>query len=54
MKLRPFPARISETVRNMDRAPLGHPRLEAAPEVEAVAIMIAEKSRRHLQDMGKR
>ena len=34
-----------ETVRNMDRAPLGHPGLEAAPEVEAVAIMIADKSR---------
>ena len=33
----------------MDRAPLGHPRLEAAPEVEAVAIMIAEKSWRHLE-----
>ena len=33
----------------MDRAPLGHPRLEAAPEVEAVAIMIAEKSCRHLE-----
>ena len=26
-------------------------RLEAAPEVEAVAIMIAEKSRGHLEDM---
>ena len=47
MKLRPFPARISETVRNIDRARLGHPRLEAAPEVEAVAIMTAEKSCRH-------
>ena len=42
-----------ETVRNMDRAPLGHPRLEAeaAPEVEAVAIMIADKSRGHPEDM---
>ena len=35
----------------MDQAPLGHPRLEAAPEVEAVAIMIAEKSRGHPEDM---
>ena len=40
-----------ETVRNMDRAPLGHPRLEAAPEIETVAIMIADKSRGHLEDM---
>ena len=41
-------------MRNMDQAPLGHPRLAEAPEIEAMAIMIAEKSRRHLQDMGKR
>ena len=51
MKPGPCSARIWETVRNMDRAPLGHPCLEAAPEVEAVAIMIAEKSRGHLEDM---
>ena len=36
----------------MDQAPLGHPRLEAAPEVEAVAIMIADKSRGHLEGHG--
>ena len=41
MKPGPCSARIWETVRNMDRAPLGHPCLEAAPEVEAVAIMMA-------------
>ena len=35
----------------MDRAPLGHPRLEAAPEIETVAIMIADKSRGHPEDM---
>ena len=29
----------------------GHPRLSAAPEVETVAIMIAEKSFRHLEGM---
>ena len=40
-----------ETVRNMDRAPLGHPRLEAAPEIKTVAIMIADKSRGHPEDM---
>ena len=40
-----------ETVRNMDRAPLGHSRLVAAPGVETVAIMIAEKSRGHLEDI---
>ena len=40
-----------ETVRNMDRAPLGHSRLVAAPGVETVAITIAEKSRGHLEDM---
>ena len=51
MKPGPCSARIWETVRNMDRAPLGHPRLEAAPEVEAVAIMIADKSRGHPEDM---
>ena len=40
-----------ETVRNMDRAPLGHSRLVAAPKVETVAIMIADKSRGHPEDM---
>ena len=35
--------------RNIDR---GHPRLEAAPEVETVAIMIAEKSFRHSEGHG--
>ena len=40
-----------ETVRNMDRAPLGHSPLVAAPKVETVAIMIADKSRGHPEDM---
>ena len=35
----------------MDRAPLGHSRLVAAPKVETVAIMIADKSRGHPEDM---
>ena len=41
-----------ETVRNMDRAPLGHSPLVAAPKVETVAIMIADKSRGHLEGHG--
>ena len=42
-----------ETVRNMDRAPLGHPRLSSAPEIETVATVIPKKSDRHSEDLQK-